>query len=107
MTPGTVPARTVLVSGSTYYGLAVFRSQLATIAALSYLLAFLAASLYPLISHQTFAGLPAVMLLWPWIDLVRPTSHIALVAFAALNAAIIYTVVALLSVLFSRLLRRP
>jgi hypothetical protein len=63
--------------------------------------------LYPRVSHQTFAGLPAVMLLWPWIDLVRPTSHIALVAFAALNAAIIYTVLALLSVLFSRLLRRP
>jgi hypothetical protein len=86
------------------------RSQVATIGAISYLLAFLAASLYPLISRQTFAGLPAVMLLWPWIDLLHPTSHIALVAFALLNAAIIYTVLAvlaLLSVLFSRLLHRP
>jgi hypothetical protein len=90
------------------YDFAVFlRSQLATIGALSYLLAFLAASLYPRISHQTFAGLPAVMLLWPWIDLLHPTSQFVLVAFALLNAAIIYTVLALLSILFSRLLRRP
>jgi hypothetical protein len=103
-----VPARTVLVGGSSCYGFTVFlRSQLATIGALSYLLAFLAASLYPRISHQTFAGLPAIMLLWPWIDLVHPTSHIVLVAFALLNAAIIYTVLALLSLLFTRLLRRP
>ena len=103
-----MPARTLSASGPSCYGFAVFlRSQLATIGASSYLLAFLAASLYPRISHQTFAGLPAVMLLWPWIDLVRPTSHMALVAFAALNAAIIYAVLALLSVLFSRLVRRP
>jgi hypothetical protein len=103
-----VPARTVLAGGASCYGFAVFlRSQLATIGATSYLIAFLAASLYPLISHQTFAGLPAVMLLWPWIDLVHPASHMVLVGFALLNAAIIYTVLALLSVLFTRLLRRP
>ena len=108
MTRGTVPARTVLAGGSACYGLAVFlRSQLARIGAISYLLAFLAASLYPRISHQTFAGLPAVMLLWPWIDLAHPTSYLALVAFAALNAAIIYTVLALLSVVGSRVERRP
>ena len=108
MTPSTVPARTLLPGGSSSYAFAVFlRSQLATIRAISYLLAFLAASLYPRISHQKFAGLPAVMLLWPWIDLVRPTSHIALIAFALLNAAIIYAALALLSVLFSRLLPRP
>lgn len=108
MTRGTVPARTVLAGGADCYGVAVFlRSQLARIGAISYLLAFLAASLYPRISHQTFAGLPAVMLLWPWIDLVHPISHIAVVAFAALNAAIIYTVLALLSVAASRIVRRP
>jgi hypothetical protein len=98
----------VFAGSSSCYGFAVFlRSQVATIGAISYLLAFLAASLYPRISHQTFAGLPAVMLLWPWIDLVHPTSHMVLVAFALLNAAIIYTILALLSALFSRLLRRP
>jgi hypothetical protein len=83
------------------------RFQVATIGAISYLLAFLAASLYPRISHQTFAGLPAIMLLWPWIDLVHPASHTVLVGFALLNAAIIFTVLALLSLLFSRVLPRP
>ena len=83
------------------------RSQLATIGAISYLLAFLAASLYPRLSRQTFAGLPAVMLLWPWIDLIHPSSRIVLIACALLNAAIIYMALALLSVLVSRLLRRP
>jgi hypothetical protein len=78
------------------------RSQSAAIGAISYLIAFLAASLYPHISRQTFAGLPAIMLLWPWIDLMHPSSQLALIAFAVLNAAIIYTVLALLSVLFSR-----
>jgi hypothetical protein len=103
-----VPARTVFAGSSSCYSFAVFlRFQVATIGAFSYLLAFLAASLYPRISHQTFAGLPAVMLLWPWIDLVHPASRIVLVAFALLNAAIIYTVLALLSLLFTRLVRRP
>ncbi len=83
------------------------RSQLATIGALSYLLAFLAASLYPRISRQTFAGLPAVMLLWPWIDLLHPSSKSVLVACAVLNAAIIYAALALLSILLRRVLRRP
>ena len=107
MTGSTVSARTVFAGSSSCYSFAVFlRSQAATIGAISYLLAFLAASLYPRISHQTFAGLPAVMLLWPWIDLVHPTSHIVLVGFALLNAATIYTVIALLSLLFSRVLRR-
>jgi hypothetical protein len=103
-----VTRSTVFGGGSSCYSFGVFlRSQVATIGAFSYLLAFLAASLYPLISRQTFAGLPAVMLLWPWIDLLHPTSHIVLVAFALLNAAIIYTVLAVLSVLFTRLLHRP
>jgi hypothetical protein len=82
------------------------RSQFATIGAISYLLAFLAASLYPSISRQTFAGLPAVMLLWPWIDLLHPSSKIVLVACALLNAAIIYAALALLSLLLRRLPRR-
>jgi len=83
------------------------RSQLAAIAAISYLLAFLAASLYPRISRQTFAGRPAALLVWPWIDLLHPSSQIVRVACAVLNAAIIYAVFALLSVLFRRVLPRP
>ena len=85
----------------------LLRFQSATIGAISYLIAFLAASLYPHISRQTFAGLPAIMLLWPWIDLVHPSSQLFMVAFALLNAAIIYAVLALLSVLVSRVLPRP
>ena len=82
------------------------RSQVATIGAISYLLAFLAASLYPRISRQTFAGRPAALLAWPWIDLVQPSSQIVRVECAVLNAAIIYIALALLSHLVSRLLRR-
>jgi hypothetical protein len=98
----------VFDGGSSCYSFCVFlRSQLATIAAISYLLAFLAASLYPLISRQTFAGRPAALLLWPWINLIHPSSQVVRVACAALNAAIIYTVLALLSLLLHRVLRRP
>jgi hypothetical protein len=82
------------------------RSEAATIGAISYLLFFVAASLYSHISRQTFAGLPAVLLLWPWIGLLHPSSQIVLIACAALNAAIIYAVLALLSAAFSRVLRR-
>jgi len=98
----------VFDGGSSCYSFCVFlRSQLATIAAISYLLAFLAASLYPLISLQTFAGRPAALLLWPWINLIHPSSQIVRVACAVLNAAIIYAVLALLSLLLHRVLRRP
>ena len=103
-----MPVSTVSDGNPYGYSFSMFlRSQLGAIGALSYLLAFLAASLYPRISRQTFAGLPAVMLLWPWIDLLHPASKIFLAAFALLNAAIIYTALALLSVLASRILRRP
>jgi hypothetical protein len=98
----------VFGGGSTCYRFCVFlRSQLATIAAISYLLAFLAASLFPRISRQPFAGRPAALLVWPWINLLHPTSQMVLVACAVLNAAIIYAVLALLSVLLRRVQRRP
>jgi hypothetical protein len=82
------------------------RSQGAAIGAISYLLAFLAASLYPHISRQAFAGLPAVMLVWPWVDLIHPSSQVILMACALLNAAIIYIALALLSFFLGRLLHR-
>ena len=89
------------------YSLGVFlRSRVATIGAISYLIAFGAASIYPRISPQTFAGLPAVMLLWPWIDLIHPSSRAVLVAFAGLNAAIIYAALLFLSVVFRHVERR-
>ena len=93
---------------SSCYRFCVFlRSQLATVGAISYLLAFLAASVYPRISPQTFAGRPAALLLWPWINLIHPSSQIVLVTCAVLNAAIIYVVLALISVLLRQALRRP
>ena len=83
------------------------RSRVATIGAISYLIAFVAASVYPRISPQTFAGLPAIMLLWPWIDLIHPSTQPTLVAFAALNALIIYAALLLISVLFKHIQRSP
>jgi hypothetical protein len=102
-----VPGSTVFGGGLSCYSFWVFlRSQLATIAAISYLLAFLAASVYPRISRQAFAGRPAALLVWPWINLLHPSSQMVRVACAVLNAAIIYAVLALLSVLLHRVLRR-
>lgn len=103
-----MPGCTVFHRDWCCYSFCVFlRSQLATIAALSYLLAFLAASVYPLISRQAFAGRPASLLLWPWTNLLHPSSQIALLACAALNAALIYAVLALLSLLLRRARRHP
>jgi hypothetical protein len=82
------------------------RSRTATLGAISYLLAFIGAFLYPYISHQTFAGLPAVMLAWPWIDFM-PSSKMAPVLCALLNAGIIYISLVLLSFGWNRMLRRP
>ena len=103
-----MPRSTVFDPRSSCYSFCMFlRSQLAIIAASSYLLAFLAASLYPLISRQAFAGRPAALLLWPWMNLLHPSSQIALAACAALNAAIIYVALALVSILPRQLQRRP
>jgi hypothetical protein len=78
------------------------RSRFAAIGAMIYLVAFACASAYPLFDHSTFAGLPAVLLALPWIDYVPSTW---LLGAIALNALIIYFLLAALSVLFS-LLRR-
>jgi len=74
------------------------RSKLGAAGAVVYLLAFACAAAYPLFDHRTFAGLPAVLLGLPWIDHI--SSEWLLVAIA-LNALIIYTVLAGLSLLLS------
>ena len=103
-----MPGSTVFDGCSSCYSFCVFlRSQLAAIAALSYLLAFLAASVFPLVSRQTFAGRPAALLLWPWMNLLHPSSQIALLGYAALNAAIIFAVLALLSLVLRQVRHRP
>jgi hypothetical protein len=81
----------------------MMQSKLAASGAALYLLAFACASAYPLYDHRTFAGLFAVILALPWIDYV-PSKW--LLAAVALNAAIIYILLAALSrvpALFRRL----
>lgn len=76
---------------------AFFRSKLAIVGAISYVLVFVGALLYPLFDHHTFSGLVAVLLALPWIDhLPKGAPVILLVGCAALNAAIIYLVLATL-----------
>jgi hypothetical protein len=79
-------------------------SRSGAIGAIIYLLVFACASAYPLFDHRTFAGLPAVLMGLPWIDYL-PSNKWFLVAIA-LNALIIYFLLAALSFLLSFLLRR-
>jgi hypothetical protein len=78
------------------------RSRFAAIGAILYLVAFACASAYPLFDHRTFAGLAAVLLRLPWIDYL-PSGW--LLGAIALNALIIYFLLAALSFLFSFLRR--
>ena len=80
----------------------MMRSRLAAIGAIIYLLMFAGAAAYPLFDHRTFAGLAAVLLGLPWIDYL-PSGW--LLGAIALNALIIYFLLATLSFLF-RSLRR-
>jgi hypothetical protein len=67
-----------------------------------YLLVFACASAYPLFDHSTFAGLAAVLLGLPWIDYLPSKWFLAAIA---LNALIIYFLLAALSFLLSCLRR--
>jgi hypothetical protein len=78
------------------------RSKFAAGGAILYLVAFACASAYPLFDHRTFAGLAAVLLGLPWIDYL-PSGW--LLGAIALNALIVYFVLAALSFLFSFLRR--
>jgi len=75
-----------------------FRSRMAIIGTVCYILAFVCALVYPQFDHRTFSGLVAVLLALPWIDYLpsgRP--FMLLVGCATLNAIIIYLVLAALS----------
>ena len=78
------------------------RSKFAAGGTILYLVAFACASAYPLFDHRTFAGLAAVLLGLPWIDYL-PSRW--LLGAIALNALIIYFLLAALSFLFSFLRR--
>ena len=67
-----------------------------------YLLIFLCAWMYPLFDKRTFSGLVPVLLAWPWIDYL-PSA--LLLVMVALNAIVIYFVLAILSLLMSFLIR--
>lgn len=67
-----------------------------------YLFAFACASAYPLFDRSTFAGLPAVLLGWPWIDYL-PSGWLP--GAIALNATIIYILLAAVAVVFCSLRR--
>jgi hypothetical protein len=77
----------------------MMRSRFAAIAVIIYLLAVACAFAYPLFDHRTFAGLAVVLLALPWIDYV---SSSWLLAAIALNALIIYFLLAALSFLLRR-----
>jgi len=77
-------------------------SRFAALGAILYLAVFACAAAYPLFDHRTFAGLPAILLGLPWIDYV-PSAWFP--GAIALNALIIYVVLAAASFLVS-LLRR-
>jgi hypothetical protein len=74
------------------------RSKFAAIGAMIYLTVFACAAAYPLFDHRTFAGLAAVLLGLPWIDYISTEWFLGAIA---LNALIIYFVLATLSFLFS------
>jgi hypothetical protein len=78
------------------------RSRFAAIGAILYLLVFACASAYPLFDHSTFAGLAAVLLGLPWIDYLPSKWFLAAIA---LNALIIYFLLAAVSFLLSSLRR--
>ena len=78
------------------------RSRFAAIGAILYLAVFGCAAAYPLFDHRTFAGLLAVMLGLPWIDYLAGKW---LLLAIALNALIIYILLAAVSLLVSWLRR--
>jgi len=85
------------------------RSKVAAVVAGLYLLTFISATVYAYFDKSTFSGLPAVMLTWPWVDYfpLKIPTIVAVPISALLNAALIYFVLAILSSLLRRVVRRP
>jgi hypothetical protein len=82
--------------------MALLKSKAGAMGAGLYLLIFLCAWMYPLFDKRTFSGLVPVLLAWPWIDYL-PSA--LLLVMVALNAIVIYFVLAILSLLMSFLIR--
>jgi hypothetical protein len=77
-------------------------SKLGAAGAILYLAVFACAFAYPYFDHRTFSGMAMVLLALPWIDYLPSAG---LPAAVALNALIIYFVLAGLSWLLSTLWR--
>ena len=77
------------------------RSPVPAIGTTLYLLTFVGTAIYPYFSRETFSGLLAVMLAWPWIDYL-PSWHVAILIAVALNAVTIYCMLALWVSVFVR-----
>jgi hypothetical protein len=77
------------------------RSPVPAIGTTLYLLAFVGTAIYPYFSRETFSGLLAVMLAWPWIDYL-PSWRFAILIAVALNAVTIYCMLALWVSVFVR-----
>jgi hypothetical protein len=76
--------------------MALLKSRAGVVGASLYLLIFLCASIYPMLDRRTFSGLFAALLAWPWVDYF-PSALLLLGVL--LNTAIIYVVLAILTVL--------
>jgi hypothetical protein len=86
-----------------------FRSKAATIGAFSYWLVFVCASVYPEFDSRTFAGLPAVMLAWPWIDFLPSSGSgggLLVAGCALLNTFLIYISISAALFVWGRLRKR-
>jgi hypothetical protein len=83
------------------------RSKTALMGAGLYCLTFMSATVYAYFDKSTYSGLPAVLLTWPWVDYfpLSVPNIIAVPLGALLNAALIYFVLAIVTVLLSWVLR--
>jgi hypothetical protein len=82
----------------------MMRSKIGAAGAAIYLLLFACAAAYPLFDHRTFSGMAAVLMGLPWIDYFPSSWFLGAIA---LNAILIYLVLAAVAWLVSRFLRSP
>ena len=82
----------------------MMQSRIGAAGAAIYLLLFACAAAYPLFDHRTFSGMAAVLMGLPWIDYFPSSWFLGAIA---LNAILIYLVLAAVAWLVSRFLRSP
>ena len=80
----------------------MMQSRIGATGAAIYLLLFACAAAYPLFDHGTFSGMAAVLMGLPWIDYFPSSMFLGAIA---LNAILIYLLLAAITALVSFLLR--